>query len=139
MYLRIFTAATAFRYAVYVVSVFVTGYGMATVLTNLFSCSPVAGSWEVQYATTAKCINRPNFYLAQAALGIVADVATVVIPIPAISKLHMDTRKKVGVMILLSMGGFVCVVSMIRLRSLIAMMHNADLTREYRGLSEGCY
>ena len=131
MYLRIFPQASTFRYAVCVVSAFVVSYGIATVCTNLFSCSPIAGSWDLAYATTAKCINRPAFYLAQAALGIVADFATVAIPIPVIGKLQMDTRKKVGVIVLLSMGAFVCIVSIIRLKSLIALLKGADLTREY--------
>lgn len=129
MYLRIFTAGNVFRTAIYVVAAFIASYGLATTLVNLFSCNPIAGSWDVSLAPTATCIDRPAFYLAQACLGIVADIATVLVPIPAISQLKMDTRKKISVVLLLSMGSFVCIVSMIRLKSLLNMMNTTDLTR----------
>lgn len=79
MYLRIFPSK-GLRLAVYAVTFFCAGYGLATLLTNMFSCSPIQGSWELEYAATAKCIDRPVFYLAQASLGIAADIATVLIP-----------------------------------------------------------
>jgi hypothetical protein len=128
-YLRIFTEGNSFRYAVFITSAFVFGYGCATTLTNLLSCEPVAGSWNAEYAKTAKCINRPTFYLAQAGIGIIADIATVIIPIPAIAKLHIDTKRKIGVVVLLSIGGFVCIVSIIRLKSLVNMTKSTNLTR----------
>lgn len=79
MYLRIFTAGTMFRTAIFVTGAIIAGYGIATALVNVFSCSPIAASWQLDLAATGKCIDRPAFYLAQAGLGIVADIVTVII------------------------------------------------------------
>lgn len=128
-YLRLFTAGSIFRGAIFVTCAFVSSYGIATALVNAFSCNPIDGSWNAADSAKAVCINRPVFYLAQAGLGIAADFATLIIPVVPIARLKMDTRVKIGVLSLLTLGTFVCVISLIRLKSLIALLKTTDLTR----------
>lgn len=52
---------------------------MASVLANVFSCSPIAKSWDLAI-TKGSCMNRPAFYFANAGLGIFTDFATVMVP-----------------------------------------------------------
>lgn len=103
-YRRIFPSRK-FHWAVWGLVVYTVGFSAASVFVNIFSCSPVAGSWDIAYATTAKCINRPVFYFAQAGLGIVADFATVVAPFPVMYNLQMPLRQKVGIAGILTLGG----------------------------------
>ena len=102
-YLRIFPS-TAIRWSVWILFAFTIAYSLASVLVNIFSCNPISGSWNLQDAAIAVCINRPAFYFAQAGLGIFADIATVVAPLPALRALRLPTRQKVGVAVLLTMG-----------------------------------
>jgi hypothetical protein len=103
-YLRIFPG----RYIVITVwslFAFVIGYSLAGVFANIFSCNPVSASWSLEDAATAVCMNRPAFYFAQAALGIFTDIATVLTPVPLLKGLQLRTRRKVGVALVLTLGG----------------------------------
>jgi hypothetical protein len=102
-YLRIFPSRTT-RIVVWCLFAYTLSYSLASVLVNIFSCSPVNGSWDLEAAATAKCIDRPVFYFAQAGLGIFADFATVILPLPVLRELRLPLRQKVGVGILLVMG-----------------------------------
>lgn len=80
-------------------------YSAASVLVNIFSCNPVSASWNLADVASGKCMNRPAFYFAQAALGIATDIATVVTPLPLLRTLQLRTRRKVGVALVLTLGG----------------------------------
>lgn len=126
-YLRIFPSKTM-KIAIWAVFAFTLGYSLASVLVNAFSCNPISGSWSLEESLVAVCINRPAFYFAQAGLGIATDIATVVVPLPALKSLHLRTKQKVGVAFVLTMGAFVCIVSIIRLQSLYTLLTDSDLT-----------
>jgi hypothetical protein len=103
-YRRIFPSRV-FHWVVWAFVAFTVGYSAASVLVNIFSCSPIAASWDIKYVETAKCINRPVFYFAQASLGILTDFATVIAPLPMMWKLQLPFRQKIGVAGILTMGG----------------------------------
>ncbi|KAK7955918.1 uncharacterized protein PG986_005140, partial [Apiospora aurea] len=126
-YLRIFPSKPM-RMAIWGVFAFTIGYSAASALVNVFSCNPIQGSWRLEESLTAVCINRPAFYFAQAAFGIATDIATVLLPLPMLKSLHLPLKQKVGVSLVLTMGAFVCVVSIIRLQSLYTLLSDADLT-----------
>ncbi|KAG4415497.1 hypothetical protein IFR04_011369 [Cadophora malorum] len=127
-YGRIFPSRT-FKLIILCLVVFTVSYSLASVLVNVFSCKPVSGSWDLALATTAVCINRPVFYFAQAGLGIFTDFATLAAPLPFLWKLQMPVRQKIGVSAVLMMGGFVCIVSIIRLLSIKTLLDSTDLTK----------
>ncbi|KAK0101938.1 hypothetical protein ONS95_001253 [Cadophora gregata] len=126
-YGRIFPSRT-FKWLILGLVAFTASYSLASVLVNVFSCKPVSGSWDFSLATTAVCINRPLFYFAQAGLGIFTDFATLAAPLPFLWKLQMPVRQKIGVSVVLMMGGFVCIVSIIRLLSIKTLLTSPDLT-----------
>ncbi|KAK8060617.1 hypothetical protein PG996_010547 [Apiospora saccharicola] len=126
-YLRIFPSKPM-RLAIWGVFAFTIGYSVASALVNVFSCNPIQGSWRLEESATAVCINRPAFYFAQASFGIATDIATVILPLPMLRSLHLPLKQKVGVSVVLTMGAFVCVVSIIRLQSLYTLLTDSDLT-----------
>ncbi|CAG7938544.1 unnamed protein product [Penicillium nalgiovense] len=101
-YLRIFPSRN-FHIAVWILVFIAVGYSLASVLANIFSCTPVAKSWDATI-TTGHCMNRPAFYFANAGLGIFTDFATVVVPIPWLHRLQMPFGQKVAVAVILAMG-----------------------------------
>ncbi|KAK8867636.1 hypothetical protein PGQ11_006214 [Apiospora arundinis] len=126
-YLRIFPSKPM-RMAIWGVFGFTIGYSVASALVNVFSCKPITGSWRLEDSATAVCINRPAFYFAQATFGIVTDIATVILPLPMLKSLHLPLKQKIGISLVLTMGAFVCVVSIIRLQSLYFLLSDSDLT-----------
>ncbi|PYH91840.1 hypothetical protein BO71DRAFT_451858 [Aspergillus ellipticus CBS 707.79] len=125
-YLRIFPSR-GFRLAVWTIIFIAIGYNVASVLANVFACSPIAGSWDITI-TDVTCMNRPVFYFANAGLGIFTDFATVLVPIPWLRRLQMPLRQKIAIGVMLAMGCFVGVVSCIRLFSLYILLKSTDLT-----------
>ena len=103
-YLRIFPG----RYIVitnWSLFAFIIGCYWAGVFANIFSCNPVSVSWSVEDAATAVCMNRPAFYFAQAALGISTNIATLLTSVPLSKDLQLRTRRKVGIAVVLTLGG----------------------------------
>ncbi|KAF3385389.1 hypothetical protein F1880_002741 [Penicillium rolfsii] len=125
-YLRIFPSRS-FHIAVWTIVFVAAGYSIASILANIFSCNPIAKSWDLTI-TTGTCMNRPVFYFANAGLGIFTDFATVAVPIPWLRRLQMPARQKIAVGVILAMGCFVGIVSCIRLGSLYNLLKSTDLT-----------
>lgn len=104
-YQRIFPSK-AFHWAVWGLVAFTVSYSAASVCVNIFSCTPVRASWEVEFATAvSNCINRPMFYFAQAGFGILTDFATVIAPMPVMWGLQLGLKQKLGVAGILTTGG----------------------------------
>ena len=101
-YLRIFPSRS-FHIAVWFVVFVAVGYEVASVLANVFACTPIAKSWDATI-TGGICMNRAVFYFANAGLGIFTDFATVLVPIPWLWKLQMPMRQKIAVGAILTMG-----------------------------------
>ncbi|KAJ5246363.1 hypothetical protein N7468_001346 [Penicillium chermesinum] len=74
-YTRIFPSRN-FHRLVWALVTIAAGYSFASVLANVFSCNPIAMSWDSRI-TKGTCMNRPVFYFANAGLGIFTDFATV--------------------------------------------------------------
>ncbi|KAJ5745086.1 hypothetical protein N7520_010268 [Penicillium odoratum] len=125
-YLRIFPSRK-FHTAVWSLVFIAAGYSFASVLANIFSCTPIAKSWD-STITTGSCMNRPVFYFANAGLGIFTDFATVAVPIPWIRRLQMPMRQKMAVCGILVIGCFVGIVSSIRLATIYFLLKSTDLT-----------
>jgi len=75
----------------------------ANVLTCLFQCSPVRLAWD-KSINTGHCINIDAFYLANAALNILTDILTCILPITLVRHLQMPIRQKVGLGLMLGLG-----------------------------------
>lgn len=73
---------------------------------------------------TSKKLTHFDFYR-----GIATDIATVIVPLPALKSLQLRTKQKIGVAFILTMGAFVCIVSIIRLSSLYTLLTDSNLTK----------
>lgn len=87
-----------FRIAVYCVIAFFFAYTPAGVAVIIFSCSPIAASWDLAIATlpTTRCVNRPADYLAQAAFNIVTDITIFVLPLRTVWGLQLPLKQKLA-------------------------------------------
>ncbi|KAG9829093.1 hypothetical protein KCU63_g15154, partial [Aureobasidium melanogenum] len=76
------------------------------------------------------CIDTETFYITNAALNVVSDLMILVLPAPIVWSLNTDVRKKVILTGLFSMGSVSCLVSVLRMRSIIVLYKDGfnDLT-----------
>lgn len=100
----------------------------ANVIVCIFQCTPVEAAYDLNI-TDKKCININAFYLANAAVNISTDFLTYTLPIKMVSKLQMPKRQKIGLGVMMSLGFFACLSSIIRITYIPQMLApDADAT-----------
>jgi hypothetical protein len=104
-YLRIFPDKD-FRMIVYVVMGLCVAYSTSFILVSIFQCRPVNLAWR-RWDGMPKgghCNNINAQGWCSAVFNIVLDVIVIVLPMRQLSKLALTWRKKVGVMLMFSVG-----------------------------------
>lgn len=93
------------------------------------ACQPMSFYWR-QYAgaTDGVCIDSLMFFLAFGIVNMIVDVFILVVPIPLIMQLQMNTRKKVSVSGIMLLGSFICVASIIRIHYLFILTTSLDVS-----------
>ncbi|ORX93766.1 hypothetical protein BCR34DRAFT_608475 [Clohesyomyces aquaticus] len=95
-------------------------------------CLPVHLAWERWDGEhTGKCINLNAEGWTSAAFNIIFDLVVICLPMREMSKLAMSRRKKAGIMLMFLGGGFVTVVSMLRLKWMIQFANTENVTWDY--------
>ncbi|THZ03651.1 hypothetical protein D6C95_03654 [Aureobasidium pullulans] len=108
---------------------FTVAYSVGGMLASLFQCRPMESAWTLDVPSDY-CISTEKFYTANAALNVVSDIMILILPVPIVWGLNTDTRKKVILTGLFSMGSISCLVSILRMRSIIVLYKSGfdDLT-----------
>lgn len=65
---------------------------------------------------------------ANSGLNIVTDVATATLPLPVLNNLELPRRQKRALMLVFALGGFTCIVSVLRLQSLYVISRTEDVS-----------
>ncbi|KAI4600166.1 hypothetical protein KJ359_001268 [Pestalotiopsis sp. 9143b] len=72
------------------------------------ACRPLSFYWrQYEGATDGKCIQVLTFYLAFGIVNMINDIIVLVVPIPRISRLQMNKRKKASVAGIMLLGSFI--------------------------------
>ncbi|RSM19222.1 hypothetical protein CDV31_001898 [Fusarium ambrosium] len=116
-----------FRIATWSTIVFIGGYTVGIFFACIFSCKPIAMSWDVTI-TDGVCINRPSLYIATAVANIISDVILFFLPIPMVIKLQIPPRQKIGLVIIFGIGSLTVVTSVVRVSILPALLTDPDAT-----------
>ncbi|KAK3988822.1 hypothetical protein QBC44DRAFT_242807 [Cladorrhinum sp. PSN332] len=115
----------------YLVFAFAFAHWAEVTVTWLAGCRPIDYYWK-QYTdpetATGSCIDAPLFYFCNGIIGLVIDVAILLVPVPTIRKLNMPTTKKVFVGGILLLGSFVCVASAVRIVKMNQLVKSPDFT-----------
>lgn len=97
---------------------------------NQQSSVPIHAFWDLQYRTTARCVNPNLLLLVPGGINCVLDVLIVLIPLPLLWRLRTTRNQKITLTSIFIVGGFVCVCSIIRL-VVLSRLQDADLTWNY--------
>ncbi|KAH0026854.1 hypothetical protein KCU78_g4211, partial [Aureobasidium melanogenum] len=128
LYRRLFPIVN-FAWSWWFVTAFTVAYSVGGIFSSLFQCRPMASAWTLDIAPEY-CISTQKFYTANAALNVVSDIMILLLPAPIVWGLQTDTRKKIILTGLFSMGSISCLVSILRMRSIIVLYKDGydDLT-----------
>lgn len=105
MYNRIFSVSAAFRYQVITASLLVIGYWIGCTVATLTNCIPLQWSWINGLADPRYCFNYNIFWMAAGAGEILLDAIILALPIRAVMRLQMSTRRKVTILSIFLLGG----------------------------------
>ncbi|PGG99107.1 hypothetical protein GX51_06447 [Blastomyces parvus] len=116
LYRRIFVTRK-FQIAVNIVFAFVVLYFISCVVANIFECTPIEKAWD--HSIPGKCINLTAHWFSNAISTASSDIVTLLLPMPVIHRLRLPRRQKYALMGIFALGIFVCVISVIRMTTII--------------------
>ncbi|KAK1590383.1 CFEM domain-containing protein [Colletotrichum navitas] len=130
--LRVFGMDRTFRRLVYGAMALCLAYGIAFVTCTALQCMPVSYSWEqIDSKKVGKCNDIHLQGWMSAICNIVIDILILVLPLKKLAALQMKLKKKLMITFMFSLGIFVTIVSVIRLRSLILFANSQNITWDY--------
>lgn len=112
-----------YRYSLFLLIVGVTVWGVFGII---FLCRPVQTYWNVDI--DGSCMNAEHHLWSTSIIGIVIDWAIRILPMPVVGKLQLPRRQKCGLWAVFGLGGFVCVVSILRLTLVHKAVHEGKTT-----------
>ncbi|PVH95286.1 hypothetical protein DM02DRAFT_571441 [Periconia macrospinosa] len=124
-YQRIFRTRS-FRIACWAIMAVTVIYAIWTLFGSIFVCFPIRAFWTKEQPS--KCINQMVMWFTNAGFNILTDFAIIVLPMPVIRSLNLARRQKQALIGIFAVGFFVCVVSILRLHSLVAISNSSDPT-----------
>ncbi|KAF2136817.1 uncharacterized protein K452DRAFT_117195 [Aplosporella prunicola CBS 121167] len=126
-YLRLNPDET-FRKATFCLMGLVVAYNVLSMIVFTCVCVPVRAQWDV-LMTNAKCINQLAFVYANASLNVVTDFFGLFLPIRMVWDLQFrSTKHKILLLIALTAGSFVCILSIVRIITTLPYNNSNDVT-----------
>ncbi|RFU25224.1 hypothetical protein B7463_g11110, partial [Scytalidium lignicola] len=128
-YYRIFPVVF-FRKMLYGVLFLVIGWWIAIIIVAIVQCKPYNFFWR-QYSdptSHGKCINISAFFIGNGIASVVTDFLILATPIPMVWRLQMPIQKRMSVLGIFALGGFVCIAGIVRVYVLAKMFQSQDLT-----------
>ncbi|KAI4729851.1 hypothetical protein E4T49_02153 [Aureobasidium sp. EXF-10728] len=107
-------------------------YIVVFVTVTALQCIPVNQAWlKWDGEHKGKCLNLNADGWASASLNIILDLIVIVLPMKQLTSLKMSWVRKLGVVAMFLGGGFVTIVSILRLKYLIQFAHTDNVTWDY--------
>ncbi|KAK2834974.1 hypothetical protein FQN49_006730 [Arthroderma sp. PD_2] len=129
LYLRVFVAHKYFRWTCVSLIVFTSLATIAYIFPTLFQCQPLAAFWD--RSIPHKCMNDLTIWLSYSIVNIVTDVVVFALPIYQITRLNLEFRDKVALLCVFVLGGFVCLISIIRTTTFPQSSEPVDVTYNF--------
>ncbi|PYI24372.1 integral membrane protein [Aspergillus violaceofuscus CBS 115571] len=113
LYLQIFPGRK-FRIACWCLLAILIGETVAETFVVIFQCIPVHKAWDATGLVEGYCVNMTALYYSNFAIKLATDLAIFIMPIPKLWQLRMTRGKRMGLVVMFSLGLLVCVTSIIR-------------------------
>ncbi|EFR02389.1 integral membrane protein [Nannizzia gypsea CBS 118893] len=129
LYLRVFTANNYFRWACISMIVITSVASIVFIFPTLFQCRPLAAFWD--RSIPHKCMNDLGIWLSHALINIITDILILFLPVYYVSRLGLQFRDKVALIFVFLLGGFVCLISIIRSTTFPQSAKPVDVTYNF--------
>lgn len=125
-----------YKYTLYASIVVVGIWSIVLFFWNIFQCNPVAAQWDytiLQKDPNARCVSADeivNAAYALSVMNILSDWLYALLPIPMLWKVKMTTQAKLTVVVVLGLGVFASIATLVRLKFLSDLTDLADILRK---------
>jgi hypothetical protein len=127
-YLEIFDSSR-FKITAYIVLVYIITTSIVSFLITIFVCRPVSFYWNRDIE--GKCMDPQVIAYACSACAIVQDLILLILPLAFIRNLQMMRHRKIGAILMFSIGSLGCIATIIRLHTLTTFRISVDPTWDY--------
>ncbi|KAF2835883.1 hypothetical protein M501DRAFT_941205 [Patellaria atrata CBS 101060] len=124
-YMRVFTTPKM-RISCIIAMVALGIVSLWTFFSSIFICYPIAYFWDS--TIDGKCMNKFAVWYANASLQLFFDVLLIALPMPVIQRLKLGKKQKYALMFVFGLGGFVCLVGILRFENLTRIEKSFDPT-----------
>ncbi|MCJ1358338.1 MAG: hypothetical protein MMC33_008337 [Icmadophila ericetorum] len=124
-YTRIFPARQ-FRVITIICSALVISWYIVLVFLVCFGCRPIQFYWD-KSIRGGYCVNENDLSYGTTAANVVMDLIVLLLPIPSLWALHMPAGRRISLVFLFLLGGFVCIASIVRI-PLLTDLNPLDVT-----------
>ena len=108
-----------FTTALYAIGGVLTAYSITQLICVVTQCVPLSSLWDPSVPGT--CINLDTVFVVCSSFNIATDFCILVLPIFQLLKLKVSTKQKLQLTIMFCLGGFVLVISIIRIPQLTSI------------------
>ncbi|KAK7906159.1 hypothetical protein LTR67_000885 [Exophiala xenobiotica] len=106
---------------------FFATYGLVTLIVSTLACTPVRYFWN-RSIPGGKCITFEIWWFFNAAVCIVSDFVLCILPLPMLKTLNIPRKQKYSLLAVFAVGGFVCIVAILRLHAIYVISKSSDPT-----------
>ncbi|KAL4901292.1 hypothetical protein BDW74DRAFT_84770 [Aspergillus multicolor] len=119
LYHRTFGVVEHFCWALWVSWFLVAGYFVACVIASIISCIPVSYMWHrfEDPRAPGSCYNEIAFFRWNGFANMLLDILMLILPLPMVWQMGLCQKQRLLLTGIFLMGGFVCIVSILRITS----------------------
>ncbi|KAF1944951.1 hypothetical protein EJ02DRAFT_420002 [Clathrospora elynae] len=125
LYYRVFPMQR-FRQACMVLMAISVGWTVSYLFVCIFQCTPVPRVYDRTIPGT--CINFTWHRWSNAVLNLITDLSIFILPMPVIFRLNMSVGSRIGLVVLFSMGFFICLTTALRMATLHLTLRTKEPT-----------
>ncbi|KAJ5154273.1 uncharacterized protein N7500_009712 [Penicillium coprophilum] len=115
LFYRIFGVVRGFRWVLWASGFMVVAYFIVCSITSIVGCSPVSKAWNT--SEPGHCINEVAFFRWNGIGNMILDFLVLCLPLPMAWRVKTTIRQKCILSGIFLLGGFVCIVSIMRIIS----------------------
>ncbi|KAF3064898.1 putative integral membrane family protein [Daldinia childiae] len=122
-----------YKYTLYASIVIVSIWSIVLFFWNIFQCNPIGAQWDytiLQKDPNARCVSADeivNAAYALSVMSILSDWLYALLPIPMLWSVKMTTQAKMTVVVVLGLGVFASIATLVRLKFLADLTDMADI------------
>ena len=93
LFRRIFGSVRHFDVVFWIITFVILANNIAEIFLSIFQCNPVHKAWDVE--VPGSCVNILLAACIPGSINVITDLVVVLVPVPMIWNLHMDTIRKI--------------------------------------------